>query len=50
MTATSVIDMRCIGVAQMAGSGSTLGSTFTPAAIAAANFPLMGIANRTVVA
>lgn len=42
--------MRVIGCAQQAGSGSALGSTFTPAAIAGAFFPYFGIAQRTQVA
>ncbi len=42
--------LRSMGCAQMAGSGSTLGATFTPAAIASAVLPLCGIAGRTQVA
>lgn len=41
---------RATGVAQMAGSGSTLGATFTPAAMAANFIPFCGIAARTQVA
>ena len=41
---------RSMGCAQQAGSGSALGSTFTPAALAAANIPWCGIAGRTQVA
>lgn len=47
---TAVALLRAMGCAQMAGSGSTLGSTFTPAAIASAVLPLFGIAGRTQVA
>lgn len=42
--------MRCYGGAQMAGSGSTLGASFTPAALASNVMPLCGIAGRTQVA
>lgn len=42
--------MRCLGFAQMAGSGSTLGATFTPAALVSNIFPMFGIASRTQVA
>lgn len=38
--------LRAAGAAQQAGSGSTLGSTFTPAAIASAVFPYFGISSR----
>jgi hypothetical protein len=42
---------RSMGVATMAGSGSTLGSTFTPAAAATGTVIVMcGIAARTQVA
>jgi hypothetical protein len=37
---------RINGWAQMAGSGSTLGSTFTPAAIAGTVFPYFGFSGR----
>jgi hypothetical protein len=49
-TTMGVLDLRCSGCAQMAGSGSTLGASFTPAAIASAFMPLFGIASRTLVA
>jgi hypothetical protein len=49
-TTMGVLDLRCSGCAQMAGSGSTLGATFTPAAIASAYMPSFGIANRTLAA
>lgn len=41
---------RAIGVAEQSGSGSTLGSTFTPAALSSTTFPIFGIAARTQVA
>lgn len=47
---TSLMQLRMIGCVQQAGSGSTLGSTLTPAAVAAANINLFGIAARTQVA
>ena len=37
---------RAVGCAQEAGSGSSLGSTFTPAAIAGTHFPLFGFSSR----
>lgn len=42
--------LRTMGCAQMAGSGSTLGSTFTPAASVSGTMPIFGIAGRTQVA
>lgn len=47
---SSAATTRCMGVAQQAGSGSTLGSTFTPVAAAAATYIVCGIAGRTQVA
>lgn len=44
---TQIPAMRATGCAQMAGSGSTLGATFTPAACASGVFPIFGIASRT---
>jgi hypothetical protein len=41
--------LRAIGCAQFAGA-VPLGTAFTPAAVAAANFPYFGIASRTQVA
>jgi hypothetical protein len=46
----NVTTIRMAGCAQMAGAGSTLGATFTPAAMASAVFPIFGIAGRTQVA
>jgi hypothetical protein len=43
----SANNLRLIGCAQMA-SAYTLPTTFTPAAIASANLPLIGIASRTL--
>jgi hypothetical protein len=47
--ATAII-LQTSGCAQMAGSGSTLGSTFTAASISGLGFPLFGIAATTAVA
>lgn len=49
MSAAPVALVRAMGWAQFAGA-VPLGSTFTPAAIAAVNVPLFGIAARTQVA
>lgn len=49
MATTPAAVLRALGCAQFAGAVA-LGSTFTPAAIASANFPLFGIAMRTQVA
>lgn len=49
MWAHAVVHMRPMGFAQFAGAVA-LGTSFTPAAVAAANFPLFGIAARTQVA
>ena len=49
MFASTVVTARAMGWAQFAGAVA-LGTTFTPAAIAAANVPYFGIANRTQVA
>ena len=47
MSATTAANARALGAAQMA-SAYVLPATFTPAAIAAANLPLCGIASRTL--
>jgi len=49
MTAHSAAVARAAGWAQFAGA-VPLGTTFTPAGVAAANLPLFGIASRTQVA
>lgn len=49
-SAAPAVLWRAMGCAQQTGSGSTLGSTFTPAAYASAWLPMFGIANRTFVA
>lgn len=47
LSATAAAVLRAMGCAQMA-SAYVLPSTFTPAAVASAAFPLMGIASRTL--
>jgi hypothetical protein len=46
----AAVHMRCMGYAQQAGSGSTLGSTFTPAAVTGTGMVMCGLAARTQVA
>lgn len=47
MTTAGLVHLRAMGCAQMA-SAYVLPATFVPAAVAAANFPIMGIASRTL--
>jgi hypothetical protein len=47
---TTAANLRSMGCAQMAGSGSTLGATFTPAANASAFLNIFGISARIQVA
>lgn len=49
MFPATAANIRAMGCAQFAGAVA-LGSTFTPAGVASANFPMFGIASRTQVA